>query len=74
MSFYRSPLSISAFDAKFEAQKIAFAPISFQVARCLLKFNVLQLVSDCGSKGCNISDLAKQSVLSEYALGVLVDM
>ncbi|GIU05151.1 O-methyltransferase [Shewanella sp. c952] len=74
MSFYRSPLSISAFDAKFEAQKIAFAPISFQVARCLLKFNVLQLISDCGSKGCSISDLAKQSVLSEYALGVLVDM
>jgi ubiquinone/menaquinone biosynthesis C-methylase UbiE len=74
MPFYRSPLSISAFDAKFEAQKIAFAPISFQVARCLLKFNVLQLISDCGVNGCSVNALAKQSELSEYAVGVLVDM
>lgn len=74
MSFYRSPLSISAFDAKFEAQKIAFAPISFQVARCLLKFDVLHQISESGADGCSISDLAKQSVLSDYALGVLVDM
>ncbi|QQX81987.1 SAM-dependent methyltransferase [Shewanella sp. KX20019] len=74
MPFYRSPLSISAFDAKFEAQKIAFAPISFQVARCLLKFNLLQLISDCGAKGCSVNALARQSELSEYAVGVLVDM
>ncbi|MCL1048413.1 SAM-dependent methyltransferase [Shewanella abyssi] len=74
MPFYRSPLSIGAFDAKFEAQKIAFAPISFQVARCLLKFNLLQLISDCGVKGCSVNTLASQSELSEYAVGVLVDM
>ncbi|WP_299807437.1 class I SAM-dependent methyltransferase [uncultured Shewanella sp.] len=74
MSFYRSPLSISAFDAKFEAQKIAFAPISFQVARCLLKFNVLQFISDSGNAGSSLSQLAQQSKLSEYAVGVLVDM
>jgi ubiquinone/menaquinone biosynthesis C-methylase UbiE len=74
MPFYRSPLSISAFDAKFEAQKIAFAPISFQVARCLLKFNLLQLISDCGAKGCSTIALARKSELSEYAVGVLVDM
>ncbi|MEZ9595818.1 methyltransferase [Shewanella sp. 10N.261.52.F9] len=74
MSFYRSPLSISAFDAKFEAQKIAFAPISFQVARCLLKFNLLQLISEHGDKGCSLDALAMQSELSEYAIGVLVDM
>ncbi|MGS0675435.1 methyltransferase [Shewanella sp. 0m-4] len=74
MSFYRSPLSISAFDAKFEAQKIAFAPISFQVARCLLKFNLLQFISESGDKGCCVNSLAQQSELSAYAVGVLVDM
>lgn len=74
MSFYRSPLSISAFDAKFEAQKIAFAPISFQVARCLLKFNLLQFISDSGNAGSSLSQLAQQSKLSAYAVGVLVDM
>ncbi|MGS0680878.1 methyltransferase [Shewanella sp. 125m-7] len=74
MSFYRSALSISAFDAKFEAQKIAFAPISFQVARCLLKFNLLQFISESGEKGIGLHNLALQSELSEYAVGVLVDM
>ncbi|MDR8523422.1 class I SAM-dependent methyltransferase [Shewanella fidelis] len=74
MPFYRSPRTISAFDAKFEAQKIAFAPISFQVARCLLKFNLLKLISDSGSQGCDIAYLAKHAELSEYAVGVLVDM
>ncbi|GIU47809.1 O-methyltransferase [Shewanella sairae] len=74
MSFYRSPLSISAFDAKFEAQKIAFAPISFQVARCLLKFNLLQIISDHGENGCQLPTLAQHSELSEYAVGVLIDM
>lgn len=74
MSFYRSPLSISAFNAKFEAQKIAFAPISFQVARCLLKFNLLQLISDSGTDGSSLNELAQQTTLSEYAVGVLVDM
>ncbi|MCL1059864.1 SAM-dependent methyltransferase [Shewanella gelidimarina] len=74
MPFYRSPRLISAFDAKFEAQKIAFAPVSFQVARCLLKFDLLQIISDSGVKGCSTTDLATKSKLSEYAVGVLIDM
>lgn len=65
MSFYHSPKELSAFDAKFEAQKIAFAPISFQVAHCLLKFEVLATIDRAGEQGLNIAQLVQTSVLSK---------
>lgn len=74
MPFYQSPKKIGAFDAKFEAQKIAFAPITFQVARCLLKFNLLAIIDSHGKTGCTLQQITAQSELTEYAIGVLVDM
>ncbi len=74
MSFYQSPQNISAFDAKFEAQKIAFAPISFQVARCLLKFGILKQIDKAGETGCSLEEITQETKLTEYAIGVLVDM
>ena len=74
MSFYQSPKKISAFDAKFEAQKIAFAPVSFQVARCLNQFMLLKQIDDAGKSGITLNQLTMQSELSEYAIHVLLDM
>lgn len=74
MPFYRTPRPITAFDAKFEAQKIAFGPISFQVAHCLLKFNVLTQIDAAGEQGISLASLSQSSILSEYALEVLIDM
>ncbi|WP_434340450.1 class I SAM-dependent methyltransferase [Motilimonas cestriensis] len=74
MAFYEKPMPISAFDAKFEAQKIAFAPITFQVARCLLKFNILALVDSADGQGCSLTELASQTEVSEYGVSVLLDM
>lgn len=74
MSFYQSPQKISAFDAKFEAQKIAFAPIGFQAARCLLKFGILKQVDEAGKTGCSLKALTEETKLTEYAVSVLVDM
>ena len=74
MAFYNKPAAISAFDAKFEAQKIAFAPISFQVARCLLKFNILAQVDAAGEEGCSLAELTQQLDVSEYGISVLLDM
>ncbi|MGZ9897987.1 methyltransferase [Shewanella gaetbuli] len=73
MPFYQSPKKISAFDAKFEAQKIAFAPVTFQVARCLHKFGLLNQVEQ-SSNGTTLAQLCANSNLSEYAIHVLVDM
>ncbi len=74
MPFYRAPRKITAFDAKFEAQKIAFAPITFQVAHCLLKFNVLNAIDNAGEQGLTLTELTAVNELNEYALGVLLDM
>lgn len=74
MSFYQNPKALSAFDAKFEAQKIAFGPVSFQVAHCLLKFEVLATIDKAGEQGVTLAKLAQTNLLSEYALGVLLDM
>lgn len=74
MPFYQSPQDVSAFDAKFEAQKIAFAPITFQVARCLLKFGILELIDAAGEKGCSLKQIKDKTSLSEYAISVLIDM
>jgi len=74
MPFYQSPLDVTAFDAKFEAQKIAFAPISFQVTRCLLKFGILAHIDETGEEGCSLEAIVERSQLSEYACSVLLDM
>ncbi|MGI2202193.1 methyltransferase [Shewanella baltica] len=74
MPFYRTPSHISAFNAKFEAQKIAFGPISFQVAHCLLKFDVLAQIDNAAERGITAAKLSQSTPLSEYALGVLLDM
>ncbi|GGI97829.1 O-methyltransferase [Shewanella hanedai] len=74
MAFYQSPKKISAFDAKFEAQKIAFAPISFQVARCLLEFGILEQIEASAERGCSLADIQEKTGLTEYAISVLIDM
>lgn len=74
MSFYQSPKSISAYDAKFEAQKIAFAPVSFQVARCLSQFGLLAQIDKAGEAGISLTELTNNNDLSEYAIHVLLDM
>ena len=65
---------IDAVNAKFEAQKIAFAPLSFQAARALRDLGILELVSSSRKKGIAIRQIAEQLKLSEYGIGVLMEM
>ncbi|MDE0565402.1 MULTISPECIES: methyltransferase [Shewanella] len=74
MPFFSEPAKLSAFEAKFEAQKIAFAPVSFQVTRCLLQFDILKHIDAAGDEGISLEILKEQTGLTEYALGVLLDM
>ena len=48
---------IRAVDAKFEAQKIAFAPLSFQAVRALLETDILKIIEDSGDNGISCSDI-----------------
>jgi ubiquinone/menaquinone biosynthesis C-methylase UbiE len=63
----------SAFEAKTEAQKIAFGPIMFQAARALVKLGILDLVSDAGSSGIASEDISLQLKISRYGAEVLLD-
>ncbi|SHK70281.1 methyltransferase [Fibrobacter sp. UWB12] len=71
--FYKND-TIDAVNAKFEAQKIAFAPLSFQAARALRNMGILDEISNARKKGITISELSQKLGISLYGIGVLVEM
>jgi len=65
---------IKAVDAKFEAQKIAFAPLAFQAVRSLLELGILKIISDSGDTGISIEETAKKANVSHYGVKVLLEI
>jgi len=65
---------IRAVDAKFEAQKIAFAPLAFQATRALIELNMLKLISDSGEKGLTLFETAQGAGVSLYGVKVLLEI
>jgi hypothetical protein len=65
---------ISALDAKFEAQKIAFAPLVFQAASALLDLGILRAVSESGDDGLTKKEIAEKTDISEYGAAVLSEI
>ena len=65
---------IRAVDAKLEAQKIAFSPMTFQAVRALIELGLLQKISDAGDDGISIAELSQASGISLYGVGVLCEM
>jgi hypothetical protein len=72
-SFYNDD-SIRAVDAKFEAQKIAFAPLAFQAVKALLDLGILAEVNKAGERGLTRGEIAGACAVSEYGAGVLAEM
>jgi ubiquinone/menaquinone biosynthesis C-methylase UbiE len=64
---------ISAVNAKFEAQKIAFGPIMFQAARLLREFGILEKLKDSREKGCTPDEIAMCTNIGLYGVKVLLD-
>jgi hypothetical protein len=65
---------IRAVDAKFEAQKIAFSPLTFQAVRALLELDVLRKISDAGETGLTRAELSASAGVSPYGAGVLMEI
>ncbi len=63
----------TAFEAKTEAQKIAFGPVMFQAARALVKLGILELVDKSGASGISSRDIAARLNISVYGAEVLLD-
>ncbi|MDR2768744.1 MAG: class I SAM-dependent methyltransferase [Treponema sp.] len=66
--------SIRAVDAKFEAQKIAFAPLAFQAVRALLDLGLLRAVNDASDRGLSREEMAEAAGISEYGAGALAEI
>ena len=65
---------IRAADAKFEAQKIAFAPLTFQAVRALLETGILKSISDSGEKGLSLDKIVEAAGISVYGARVLLEI
>lgn len=63
---------MSALDARFDAQKIAFGPVVFQCVRIARKWGVLAEL-DRHPEGLGIAELAARLGRSDYALSVLLE-
>jgi len=63
----------SALQAKFDAQKIAFAPIMFQAARALRNLGILEYLLKIKRKGADIETIAKATKVSVYGTKVLLE-
>jgi len=62
----------SAFQAQFDAQKIAFAPIMFQAARSLKYLGILECLRN-HKEGITIEEVAKELNLPVYGVKVLLE-
>jgi len=65
---------IRAVDAKFEAQKIAFAPLVFQAVRALLELDLLKALHDSGEKGLTLDEAAQKAGVPLYGAKVLLEI
>jgi hypothetical protein len=68
-----SPERQSAFEARFDAQKIAFGPVVFQCVRYAWKRGILQAIADVGDDGLSVEQLAGTGRWSVYALKVVLE-
>lgn len=64
---------LSAVDARFEAQKIAFGPIMFQAARLLRESGILNELQEAIETGLTPETIAANVNLTRYAVKVLLD-
>ena len=66
--------NIRAVDAKYEAQKIAFAPLTYQAIRTMLETGILSEIENAGASGITRSVLSEKTKISVYGVGVLCEM
>lgn len=70
--FFKDNDNLTALQAQYEAQKIAFAPIIFQVARTMRDLKILEILSK-NKNGLTYEELAQMTNLTKYAIQVLCE-
>jgi ubiquinone/menaquinone biosynthesis C-methylase UbiE len=65
--------TLTASDARFAAQRLAFGPLVFHATLGLRDLGILEALMKRGDAGATVSELAGQLDLSRYALTVLLE-
>jgi hypothetical protein len=68
-----SPAKQRAFDARFEAQKIAFGPVVFHCVRYACKRGMLQALAEAGAQGLTLDELESSGRWTRYALKLVLE-
>jgi len=63
---------LSAIEAKYEAQKIAFGPMYFQAVVALRELGILEFISS-HRKGVSINTIIEQMDVSDYGINLLIE-
>ena len=72
MNYFRND-SKTAYEAKSEAQRIAFAPMVFQACRILRDSGILELVQQSGDEGMTLPEVIAKVGLPRYGVKVLLE-
>ena len=64
---------LSAYEAMYEAQKIAFAPVIFQTVRTLRDLGILGLLEASGKAGMNAKAISETLDISQYGVETLLE-
>lgn len=64
---------LSAYEAIYEAQKIAFAPLIFQAVRTMRDLGLLEQLEKSGDKGTTAEKIAEQLDISIYGVKTLLE-
>ena len=65
--------NLSALQAKFAAQKLAFAPAAFQTAKAMVDLHILKAIEDSKTAGLTIEAIIDKTGLSSYAVKLLME-
>jgi hypothetical protein len=65
--------NISAYEAMYEAQKIAYAPVIFQVVRALRDLGILSLLEQSGKVGMSAIAISEALEISTYGVEILLE-
>jgi 2-polyprenyl-3-methyl-5-hydroxy-6-metoxy-1,4-benzoquinol methylase len=72
-NFFKENDKKTALEAQYEAQKIAFAPIIFQVARSMRDLGVLDTLYRHDKTGLTIDEISQNTKLSTYGIKTLLE-
>jgi len=72
-NFFKDNDTKTALEAQYEAQKIAFAPIIFQVAKSMRDLGILETLYDHDKVGLTLNEIAKNTNISTYGVKTLLE-